>query len=1607
MKKKFMKRAMVAGLCAAMTTTSLSPACASVDLESGQSTREEQPAPVRRKASDSNANRKASSSNAADKASPSDAKAWLMRNSATPPAYLSSMEFTGSQAGYGKWTMDKDFDTNKPIELKLSEDSTTIFEKGMTANAEAWITYDVSEYGGKIFFAYAGVHYGQISAPSGSGDCDFKVEIDGITKWESSKVLSAADIAEKAVVEIPEGAKELKLWIGKGGDDGKYDHGVWAKASIVENKAMLKAMETLSVNAPSYLEVGAEGKMTVRGKLFDETEARFGEDIIVSCESDNEDIATVDGEGGSWKVNGIGDGIAVITVTAVNENTGEYLEQSVEILVGEDEENTRSVESPNGEHKLLFTLTPAGKLQYRVVTDANEEMNVMAAGVTAGLDTNLGDFSNDLEWADESVKTSEVTDSYELLGAKKSHVEAAGNEMVLSFKKKEPAKGAEDVTFRVIARAYDDGVAFRYQISAEEKKKLTISEEKTAFVLPDEAVSQAMEFVNHNEAREKEKTNSQLTGAYCMPLLYESNGTYGLISEAALSQEYAGAAFYGDGTGKLDVRFSSGDLKPTTKVETSTSVQDPWAEGEEHPWESPWRFVVMGDLNTINSNTMAETLSPEAVIDTDWIEPGACAWTWLNGEGTSSFETYKKYVDLAAEMGWEYVLLDEGWQPKVNSGGYVYKGYFDWFDDLMEYADEKGVGVFVWANNADLNTPEKQEVISEWAAKGVKGVKPDFFNSHSQEQMKIYMQLIQKTAENHMILNIHGAPKATGERRTYPHLLTREGIHGAEQILFDSAGVTARHNCMLPFVRNAVGPADYTPMLSVDKHNSPYGGGNTYSYQGHYTAGQMAAMPVIIETGINCMADRADIYLNSATRPLYERMPAAWDNSSVLDADLGSYVAIERETSDGRWYIGVINDEARQADLDMSFLPEDGEFYAYIVEDGNGPDVLTIRTEKVTSEDMISLELKEAGGALIMIQSEALSEVTEITLNKELVELTMGKTETLTASVAPDDAKIKNVIWESSDEKVVKVEKGRLTPVGIGIATVKASCGSAAAVCEVRVYPDEYLKLDRWEVINEDLEYWTLNSENSLTVTTQSGGIYTNSKNTANNEFMIEADRDFEASVKLTFAPEADYQAAGLLILGDENSSSSHKAESYAGLWRRYHSSFGGNVLNMVNYNGKLGEDDQKADHAVNDPIWLKLVKDGNTITSYTSEDGITWEQLGTGENVKLNGAEIIKVGVYAGNDQPSGKPQAPNSPAVFENFTYKVKESEAEIIPFGQKSLLEVMGVKLETEGRTEYALGDEFDPSGYTFTAYYTDGTSEEISGNDCEVTGFDSLEIGVKEVQFTYQGKSVTVEVNVISDEEPEPEPDPTDPAEEAREKLKAAVDRLKAELSALNSKDYTQESWDKLQAALKQAEAVAEDEDAAQQKIERMMKDLADARNGLEKTPEPEPDPEPEPTPEPTPDSGSSSDSGSDSSYTPAVSSPGVNAVTGTWTMTQNGAWQFTSGGQQYKNEWAAVTIPNADASKGQETYAWYRFDENGYMITGWFTDTDGAKYYFQEEVNGSEGRMMTGWVQVKDADGSMKWYYFNPVSDGTRGKMLVNTTTPDGYRVDENGVWMEF
>lgn len=147
---------------------------------------------------------------------------------------------------------------------------------------------------------------------------------------------------------------------------------------------------------------------------------------------------------------------------------------------------------------------------------------------------------------------------------------------------------------------------------------------------------------------------------------------------------------------------------------------------------------------------------------------------------------------------------------------------------------------------------------------------------------------------------------------------------------------------------------------------------------------------------------------------------------------------------------------------------------------------------------------------------------------------------------------------------------------------------------------------------------------------------------------------------------------------------------------------------------------------------------------------------------------------------------------------------------------------------------------------------------------------------------------------------------------------------------------------------------------------------------------------------------------DSVYQTQMSVPksgSVSAVTGTWTQQADGSWHFRAQGQEYKNTWAFAMNEYASTTQGQHAADWFRFDENGNMITGWFTDADGSRYYMNEDSNGTLGAMVTGWYRIKGADGQERWYYFNPVSDGTRGKLLVNTTTPDGYRVDENGCWI--
>ncbi len=1252
-------------------------------------------------------------------------------------SYLSDMSMKSSSAGWGSWHFDEDIDEGVAIELYMGEeDGVKTFEKGLSVNSgnnsASRATYDVSNYGGQTFFAFTGVHYSQLSAEnSGRGaTVKFEVRIDGQSVWQSDGIRKPSSPAEMVMIDLPEGASELTLYVDGAGDGINYDHGIWAKACLIEDTSVLKTLESIYADAPGYFEVGQSSPMTLKGKAFDESNVAFDDSVTVTCESSDDGILSVRGAKDQWTLTGNGDGAASVQVTVEKGDVTLNLEKS--ILVGNGEEGSIVTASPNGDHNILFALSPEGELSYYIFTNASGRKNMVVEGAATGLRTNLGDFSTGLTLVESETHT--VTDSYDLLGAKEDHVDVTGNETIMKFEKQPNDNG---VYYYIIARAYDDGVAFRYQISADTKQELLISWENTTIKLPSDAHSFATPFNNHNESMEVEKDNSGLSGAFCMPHLYKTGDTYCLLSEAAISQEYAGAALYGDGTGTMEIRVSEGDNRPTDVVQTTTSVQDPWAkEGEEHPWVSPWRLLVMGDLNTIHGTTMPETLSPDCVVeDTSWIVPGTCSWTWLNGEGTRSFDTYKRYVDMTAEMGWKYLLLDEGWQPNAPSGsGYRYKGYYDWFPDLVEYADEKGVGLIAWAYYTDLETPERQKVLEEWAAMGIKGIKPDFFDSNSQEFMEFFLQLYQKTAECHLLMNAHGAPKTTGERRTFPHLLTREGIYGAEM----GGGPTAHHTCATPFTRNAVGPADYTPLLSI------YRSGQAYR---NYTTGHNSALPIIMESGITCMADRDVVYLNSVTRPLYYELPSEWIGSKVLEGDVGQYATIMRESNDGRYYIGTICNKERTTDISLDFLPDTDTYHAYIVEDGEQEDELTMRHQTVTKSDRLALPLQKTGGALVLIMKNTLTKPETLTLDQHELEMTNGKDAQLTATLSPANTQISAVTWKSSDESVVTVSQGKLVAKKCGIATVTAECAGLTDSCKIKVYPGEFDKSEQWDIVREVPSKWKLNHETSLTLTSADNGNLLRDRDATKNEFFIDPERDFEVSVKLTFQPHSNYQSAGLLAMGDNG--------AYTSLWRRYHTYFSGNLLNMVTwkYNsydegdvneGSNTDGGRKPETAaqVQKSVWLKMVKDGNNITSYYHYEGEDWTLMKTEANPRLNQAGVIRVGVYLGDDQSGANVLQ----ATFEDFTYKAKDGEETVIPFGQKPEIASMAMEMLQKGKTDYQYGEAFDASGYRFNVYYTDKTEREITGDDCEVTGFSSHKSGPQTVTFTYEGQSFEVTANV---------------------------------------------------------------------------------------------------------------------------------------------------------------------------------------------------------------------------------------------------------------------
>ena len=529
--------------------------------------------------------------------------------------------------------------------------------------------------------------------------------------------------------------------------------------------------------------------------------------------------------------------------------------------------------------------------------------------------------------------------------------------------------------YALIVRAYDDGVAYRFATSLPGEITVTAEDATLAWggdhlvYFPEET-----SFQSHQERQYKQVKISEIgkrfSGLPAMVVL--PYGVKAVITEADLF-DYPGMDLTGDGAA-LTLR----GLFPAypKKVELRRDRDEVVLEREDYlaktrgTREFPWRAVVVAERDeTLLETDLVYRLASETMMqDTGWIWPGLVAWDWWNANNVFGVpfragvntETYKHYIDFAAEQGIPYIILDEGWYPLGNLLATV--PAID-MNAIAAHAQAKQVGLIMWVvwKTLDLQMQPALDQFEKW---GVKGIKVDFMQREDQWMVNFYERVAQEAAKRRLLVDFHGAYKPTGLYRTYPHVVTSEGVLGLEQSKWSDLA-SPDNAVTFPFMRMLAGPVDYTPgaMMNATKGDfKPVF--NRPGSQG--TRCQQLAMYVVYESPLQMLADAPSNYRKEPeSLSFLSRVPTVWDETRVLTAKVGEYIVTARR-SERDWYLGALtNWTARDIELDLSWLGA-GAFTADVFRDGPNAGRAGVDYERaelaLTAGDKLTLRLAPGGG---------------------------------------------------------------------------------------------------------------------------------------------------------------------------------------------------------------------------------------------------------------------------------------------------------------------------------------------------------------------------------------------------------------------------------------------------------------------------------------------------------------------------------------------------------------------------------------------------------------------------------------------------------------------
>jgi alpha-glucosidase len=355
--------------------------------------------------------------------------------------------------------------------------------------------------------------------------------------------------------------------------------------------------------------------------------------------------------------------------------------------------------------------------------------------------------------------------------------------------------------------------------------------------------------------------------------------------------------------------------------------------------------LIGADLNTLVNCDVIHNLCPPPNpklfpqgLNTEWIKPGRAVWKYLDG-GSNTFEGIKEFSRLAGELGFEYQVIEGFWSR--------------WSDDqikeLADYSRQRGVGLWFWRHSRELRTPEAQDsFFKKLHALGIVGAKIDFFDHEHKEITDLYTTLLEQAARYQVMVNFHGASKPTGEPRTWPNEMIREGVKGMEASKLQAR---AQHNTILPFTRYLAGHADYTPM-----HFGARRGDTTWAHQ--------IATTVVFTEPLLTYAAHPRTILQNPCAPLIESIPSVWDETLVLPlSEIGEIAAFARR-KDKRWFLAILNGaEPRTVQVSLSFLGR-GKYETMLVRDGQEDAAVQIENVTASKKDSMKLELRAGGGVI-------------------------------------------------------------------------------------------------------------------------------------------------------------------------------------------------------------------------------------------------------------------------------------------------------------------------------------------------------------------------------------------------------------------------------------------------------------------------------------------------------------------------------------------------------------------------------------------------------------------------------------------------------------------